>query len=189
MWLGCPESQATDLASTGEAFSCRPNPRVPPRDVSGTSSKMLQLLRKRLRQLVRVTLVLAIGPAVAATAIAIWWLTSLNGLPDIGDPFDVAAFRAFSVPDDHNAFTYFRRASEKVTPVRGIAGSERGGPERFEILVVDREPDVAGVGRGESRGVRTVSARGRTTRRLEPGRRSHGRRESLPLDHAGHPRG
>ena len=43
-------------------------------------------------------LVLAIGLAVAATALAIWWLTSLNGLPDIGDPFDVAAFRAFSVP-------------------------------------------------------------------------------------------
>ena len=87
--------------------------------VSSASPKMLQLLRKRFRQLLRVTLVLSIGHAVAASAIAIWWLTSLNGLPDIGDPFDVAAFRAFSVPDDHNAFTYFRRASEKVTPIRG----------------------------------------------------------------------
>ena len=47
---------------------------------------------------------------------AIWWLTSLNGLPDIGDPFDVAAFRAFRVPDDQNAFTFLRRAKEALTP-------------------------------------------------------------------------
>jgi hypothetical protein len=84
--------------------------------VSGTSPKTLQLLRKRLRQLVRVTLVLAIGLAVAAGAFAIWWLTSLNGLPDIGDPFDVRAFRAFSIPDDQNAFTFLRRAEENLTP-------------------------------------------------------------------------
>ena len=78
--------------------------------------RLLQLLRKRLRQLLRVTLVLAICLAVAAAALAIWWLTSLNGLPDIGDPFDVAAFRAFRVPDDQNAFTFLRRADEKLTP-------------------------------------------------------------------------
>jgi hypothetical protein len=84
--------------------------------VSGTSAKMLQLLRKRLRQLVRAILVLAICLVVAATALAIWWLTSLNGLPDIGDPFDVRAFRAFSIPDDQNAFTFLRRAEENLTP-------------------------------------------------------------------------
>jgi hypothetical protein len=84
--------------------------------VTETSSKTLRLLRKRLRQLGRVTLVLAIGLTVAATALAVWWLTSLNGLPDIGDPFDVAAFRAFRVPDDQNAFTFLRRAEEKLTP-------------------------------------------------------------------------
>ena len=86
------------------------------------------MLRKRLRQLVRVTLVLAIGLAVAATALAIWWLTSLNGLPDIGDPFDVEEFRAFSVPDDRNAFTYLRRASEKLTPVRGVVVGQGADP-------------------------------------------------------------
>ena len=90
-----------------------------PAAVSDTSQKLLQLLRKRLRQLARVTLVLAIGFSFAAAAFAIWWLTSLNGLPDIGDPFDVAAFRAFSVPDDQNAFTFLRRANEKLTPIRG----------------------------------------------------------------------
>jgi len=89
-----------------------------PAAVSGTSQKLLQLLRKRLRQLARITLVLAIGLAVAAAAFAIWWLNSLNGLPDIGDPFDVAAFRAFSVPDDQNAFAFLRRAIEKTVPMR-----------------------------------------------------------------------
>src|SRR5262245_22187183 len=75
----------------------------------GPSPKLLRLLRKRLRQLARVTLALAIGLALAATALGVWWLNSLNGLPDIGDPFDVAEFRAFSVPDELNAFTFKRR--------------------------------------------------------------------------------
>ena len=37
--------------------------------------------------------------------------TGLIGLPDVGDPFDVAAFHAFSVPDDQNAFVMFRQAA------------------------------------------------------------------------------
>ena len=99
-----------------------------PAAVSGTSRKLLQLLRKRLHQLAWVTVVLAIGLVVAASAFAIWWLTSLNGLPDIGDPFDVAAFRAFHVPDDQNAFAFLRRAHEKLTPIRGWDG-KRPYPE------------------------------------------------------------
>ena len=99
-----------------------------PAAVRGAAQKLPQLLRKRLRQLLRVILVLAICLAVATGALAIWWLTSLNGLPDIGEPFDVAAFRAFSVPDDHNAFTYLRRASAKVTLVRGMWADEGADP-------------------------------------------------------------
>ena len=109
------------------------SPAPAPAAVSGTSQKLLQLLRKRLRQLARVTLVLAIGLAVAASAFAIWWLTSLNGLPDIGDPFDVAAFRAFSVPDNQNAFTYLRRASEKLTPIVGMAGRNGADPGELKF--------------------------------------------------------
>jgi hypothetical protein len=88
-----------------------------PAAVRGASSKILQLLRKRLRQLRRVMLVLTICLAVAATALAIRWLTSLNGLPDIGDPFDVAEFQAFRIPDERNAFTLVRRANQKFTPM------------------------------------------------------------------------
>jgi hypothetical protein len=95
-----------------------------PAAVSGPSWKTLQLLRKRLRQLLRVMVVLMICLAVAAAALAMWWLTSLNGLPDIGDPFDVAAFRTFSLPDDQNAFTFFRRAWKAAVPIYGGGWSE-----------------------------------------------------------------
>jgi hypothetical protein len=86
-------------------------------EVSGTSRKLFELLRRRLRQLARVAFVLLVCLALAAAAVAIWWLRSLDGLPDIGDPFDVAAFRAFRIPDDRNAFTSFRRAWETLTPL------------------------------------------------------------------------
>jgi hypothetical protein len=92
------------------------SPAPTPAVVSGTLPKLRQLLRKRLRQLLRIASGLAIGIVLAAAALAIWRLTSLSGLPDIGDPFDVAAFRAFSVPDDQNAFTFLHRAEEKLTP-------------------------------------------------------------------------
>ena len=92
------------------------NPAIATPAASGTSPKTLQLMRKRLRQLLRGTLVLASCLAIGATALAIWWLTSLNGLPDIGDPFDVAAFRALRIPDEQNAFVFLRRADQKLTP-------------------------------------------------------------------------
>ncbi len=88
-----------------------------PEAVSGTSRKLLQLMRKRLRQLAWVSIVLVICLAIAAGALAIWWLRSLNGLPDIGDPFDVAEFRAFRISDEPNAFTLVRRANQKFTPM------------------------------------------------------------------------
>jgi hypothetical protein len=96
--------------------------------VIGAPTKLVQLLRKRLRQLLRVCVVLSACIAVAATAFAIWWLNSLNSLPDIGDPFDVAAFRAFGLPDEQNAFTYLRRASAKLTNLAGIAGWDGSSP-------------------------------------------------------------
>jgi hypothetical protein len=81
--------------------------------VSGKPSKTVELMRKRLRQLLRFIVVLAVCVAVAATALAIWWLNSLNGLPDVGNPFDVAALRAFGIPEDRDAFVFFRRENDK----------------------------------------------------------------------------
>src|SRR5271156_6134171 len=48
----------------------------------------------------------------------IWWATQLWGLPDIGDPFDVAAFEAFHVPDDRNAFHWYRDAASMTSTTR-----------------------------------------------------------------------
>jgi hypothetical protein len=86
---------------------------APPKAVSTASQKMLQLLRKRLRQLLWCIL----GLALAAGVFAIWWLTSLSGLPDIGDPFDVAVFKSSQSPDDQNGVVFFQRALEKLTPL------------------------------------------------------------------------
>lgn len=86
------------------------------------SSKLVRLLRKRLRQLALVTTMLAIALALTAGGVAIWWKTSLNGLPDIGDPFDVSAFRAIKMPDEQNAFSYYRRAGKAQPIPRSAAG-------------------------------------------------------------------
>jgi hypothetical protein len=111
-----------------------------PAAVSGPSSKTLQLLRKRLRRLLHIMLVSTICLAVAATALAIRWLTSLNGLPDIGDPFDVAAFRTSSLHDDQNAFTFFRRSWKAIEPTYGGDWSETN-PE-FRAFVEANRPAV-----------------------------------------------
>ena len=48
----------------------------------------------------------------------LWWWTQLVGLPDIGDPFDVAAFRAMTIPDDRNAFVLYRQAAAVLKPLK-----------------------------------------------------------------------
>jgi hypothetical protein len=61
-------------------------------------------------------LILIVGALTLAgsTAFLSWWMTTLSGLPDIGDPFDVAAFADTPVPDDENAFVLYREAVKKL---------------------------------------------------------------------------
>src|ERR1700730_17370790 len=92
---------------------------------SSGSQKLLALLRKRLRQLLGATLGLAAWLAVVAGGFAIWWVSSLNGLPDIGDPFDVSTIRGLTIADDENALALLRRAQEKLTPVPELPQSVR----------------------------------------------------------------
>jgi hypothetical protein len=47
----------------------------------------------------------------------LWWCIQLIGLPDIGDPFDVQAFRAFTIPDDRNAVVLYIRAGDRLKPM------------------------------------------------------------------------
>jgi hypothetical protein len=59
--------------------------------------------------------VVLVGAFVLAgsTAFLTWWTTTLSGLPDVGDPFDVAAF-APPVPDEENAYTFYREAVTRL---------------------------------------------------------------------------
>jgi hypothetical protein len=47
----------------------------------------------------------------------VWWNVQLIGLPDIGDPFDAEAFRAITIPEDDNAFVFYRRAADRLRPL------------------------------------------------------------------------
>ena len=48
----------------------------------------------------------------------LWWVTQLIGLPDVGDPFEVEAFRAMTIPDDRNAFVLYRQATTQYRPLK-----------------------------------------------------------------------
>ena len=50
-------------------------------------------------------------------ALPVWWSIQLVGLPDIGEPFDVAAFRSLAIPDDRNAYVLYRQAADRLKPV------------------------------------------------------------------------
>ena len=63
--------------------------------------------------------------------------TCLIGLPDIGDPFDVVAFRALRVPDAEDAFAQFRQAAAKVRPLPGPPMAVRQGSRTVPWSKVD----------------------------------------------------
>ena len=77
-------------------------------------SRLRGYLVRRARRLARLMLILAIGVAFMAGALEIWRGASLLLLPDIGDPFDVAAFRAVRIPEDRDAAVLLRQAEERV---------------------------------------------------------------------------
>jgi hypothetical protein len=61
---------------------------------------------------------LTLGVAIAATAVFavwIWGLRSLEGLPDVGEPFDVAqALRRIDIPEADNAYVGFLEARQAL---------------------------------------------------------------------------
>ncbi len=62
------------------------------------------------RRIRRLTLALAALALAGSTAFVTWWNTTLVGLPDVGDPFDVEAFSR-PIPDETNAFVLYKQAS------------------------------------------------------------------------------
>ncbi len=75
----------------------------------GAPMRWIGKSRKRICMAVTLVLVILASPPL-------WWFLQLAGLPDIGEPFDVAAFRAFRVPDDRNAFVLYGQAAVLLKP-------------------------------------------------------------------------
>jgi hypothetical protein len=65
-------------------------------------------------QLRRPVAVIILIMLALCAAVMTWQYTSLRGLPDIGDPFDVAAFSAIQVRDEDNAYVLYRQAAAKL---------------------------------------------------------------------------
>jgi hypothetical protein len=77
-------------------------------------SRLQGWLKRRARQLLFLALICAGSLLLIACGAFVWRSASLFGLPDIGDPFDVTAFRSFRVPEDQDAVILFRQAAAKV---------------------------------------------------------------------------
>jgi hypothetical protein len=91
-------------------------------------TRLRRYLARRGRQLLRVLIGLIFGLLIAAALLEIYRSSSLIGLPDVGDPFDMALFDAGRVPPEQDAFEPLRKAQAKLTQMPSIAGSgKRGG--------------------------------------------------------------
>ncbi len=99
-------SEATDQASQTSARTWR--------------TRLRGYLARRTRQFLRVLLVFVIGLLFLAGALEGWRGAHLIGLPDIADPFGVAAFRSLRIPRDQDAFVLFRQAEQKLTRMPGL---------------------------------------------------------------------
>ncbi len=81
--------------------------------------------RRRVLTAAAVLLAMLVAPPL-------WWSIQLMGLPDVGEPFDVAAFRAIRIPDDRNAFVLYRQAAAVLKPLKssgtpaGLSGRQLG---------------------------------------------------------------
>ena len=105
-------------------------------------------LVRRARQLARLLLFLTIGLLFLAGVLEGWRGASLIGLPDIGDPFDVTAFRVFRIPDDQDAALLLRQAHEMLTAMPGlpsavlqagpVAGWSKAAPELRDWVMANR---------------------------------------------------
>ena len=96
-------------------------------------------------------LAMIVGPPV-------WWTIQLLGLPDIGDPFDVQAFRAFAIPDDRNALCALPPGDNLAQAV-GTVRQDRRQPGQYAGSLVESDPRAPPLGRAEPRGAGACIAR------------------------------
>jgi hypothetical protein len=89
--------------------------RKPPRVVALAAAPVTCL--EHLRGWKRRALLGAYAVVLTLAAAVGWWATSLRGLPDIGEPFDVRTHAHVYVPDDRNAFVIYREAARRLKHV------------------------------------------------------------------------
>jgi hypothetical protein len=87
------------------------------------AAPLLWVGKSRRRILGAALIVLAI-----IASLPLWWVIQLVGLPDIGDPFDVAAFRALTIPDERNAYLLYGQAAQRLKP-----GAPRATPAGGQV--------------------------------------------------------
>jgi hypothetical protein len=72
----------------------------------------------------RVFVLAVVATLAAMSGVSIWRMRSLGDLPDVGDPFDVAAARQLVVmSDDDNAFVQYKEARRQLTRLTDVARS------------------------------------------------------------------
>jgi hypothetical protein len=77
------------------------------------------------RGLLALYFLVAVGAALLG-----WRVSCLRGLPDVGDPFDVAAFEAIEVPESENGFAFYRKAVEHL-----VDKGQPQDPSRIWLMV------------------------------------------------------
>ena len=92
---------------------------------SAGRSRLRGYLARRGRQFSRLLLILAIGLVFMAGVLEVWRGASLIGLPDIGDPFDVAEMRAFRIPEGQDAIVLYHQAQEKLSRMPELSNDVR----------------------------------------------------------------
>jgi hypothetical protein len=89
-------------------------------------SRLGRWARRRARQFCWAASILAVAMALTAVGVMLWRASYLFGLPDIGDPFDVAAFRVSNtVPEDQDAVVLFRQAAAVLRPMPEVPQAAR----------------------------------------------------------------
>jgi hypothetical protein len=77
--------------------------------------------------------------ALMIVALALFVGYRLATLPNLQPPFDVARFAAVPIPDDQNAFTYYRRANERLVD-ESVISDLKAQPDTWKKL----EPIIDG---------------------------------------------
>ena len=89
-----------------------------PAGAKSPQTRWRRYFMRRGRQLSLAVLFLAMGLLFAAGVVVVWHGAGVIRLPDVGDPFDVAALRALRVPADQDAFALIKAAQDRLAHSR-----------------------------------------------------------------------